>query len=111
MWISAQTGTQGDPPMRKSRFTEAQIVGIVREYDAGVAVKELSRKHGVHANTIRLWKSKYSDTEVGDVVRLKQLESQNLQMQRIIARQTLKIDAMDELIKKHGWGQRSDKRR
>jgi hypothetical protein len=40
--------------MRKSRFTEAHIVGIVREYDAGVAVKELSRKHGVHANTIRL---------------------------------------------------------
>jgi putative transposase len=110
MWISAQTGTQGDPPMRKSRFTEAQIVGIVREYDAGVAVKELSRKHGVHANTIRLWKSKYSDMEVGDVVRLKQLESENLQMQRIIARQTLKIDAMNELIKK-GWGQRSDKRR
>jgi hypothetical protein len=48
--------------------------------------------------------------EVGDVVRLKQLESENLQMQRIIARQTLKIDAMNELIKK-GWGQRSDKRR
>jgi len=97
--------------MRKSRFTEAQIVGIVREYDAGVAVKELSRKYGVHANTIRLWKSKYSGMEVGDVVRLKQLEAENLQMQRIIARQTLKIDAMDELIKKNGWGPRSDKKR
>jgi putative transposase len=85
MWISAQTGAQGDPPMRKSRFTEAQIVGIVREYDAGVAAKELSRKHGVHANTIRLWKSEYSDMEVSDAVRLKQLESENLQTQRIIA--------------------------
>jgi putative transposase len=74
--------------MRKSRFTEAQIDGIVREYDAGVAVKELPRKYGVHANTVRLWKSKYSGMEVGDVVRLKQLEAKNLQMQRIIARQT-----------------------
>jgi len=49
--------------------------------------------------------------EVGDVVRLKQLEAENLQMQRIIARQSLKIDAMDELIKKNGWGPRSDKKR
>ena len=97
--------------MRKSRFTEAQIVGIVREYDAGASVSELARRHGIHANTIRLWKSKYSGMEVADVVRLKQLEAENAQMQRIIARQTIKIDAMDELIRKNGWGLRSDKKR
>jgi hypothetical protein len=49
--------------------------------------------------------------DVSDVVKLKQLEAENAQMQRIIARQTLKIDAMDELIRKNGWGHRSDKTR
>ncbi|MEO7202713.1 MAG: transposase [Candidatus Tumulicola sp.] len=67
--------------MRKSRFTEAQIVDIVREYDAGVSPKELARKHGIHINTIRLWKSKYAGMDVSDVVRLKQLETENTQMQ------------------------------
>jgi len=97
--------------MRKSRFTEAQIVAIVREYDAGTPVGELARRHGVHANTIRLWKSKYNGMDVADVVRLKELEAENAQMQRIIARQTVKIDAMENLIQKNGWGPRSDKKR
>ena len=97
--------------MRKSRFTEAQIVDIVREYDAGVSPKELARKHGIHVNTIRLWKSKYAGMDVSDVVRLKQLETENAQMYRIIAKLTLKVDAMDELVRKNGWGLRSDKKR
>ena len=97
--------------MRKSRFTEAQIVAIVREYDAGTPVAELARKHGIHANTIRLWKSKYNGMEVADVVRLKELEAENAQMHRIIAKLTLKVDAMDNLIRKNGWGLRSDKKR
>lgn len=97
--------------MRKSRFTEAQIVAIVREYDAGTAVAELARKHGIHANTIRLWKSKYTGMEVADVVRLKELETDNIRMQRIIAKLTLKVDAMEDLIRKNGWGPHSDKKR
>jgi putative transposase len=90
---------------------EAQIVDIVREYDAGVAPKELARKHGIHINTIRLWKSKYAGMDVSDVVRLKQLEAENTQMHRIIAKLTLKVDAMEDLIRKNGWGLRSDKKR
>lgn len=97
--------------MRKSRFTEAQIVAIVREYDAGTPVAELPRKHGIHANTIRLWKSKYNGMEVADVVRLKELEGDNVRMQRIIAKLTLKVDAMEDLIRKNGWGLHSGKKR
>lgn len=97
--------------MRKSRFTEAQIVAIVREYDAGTPVAELARKHGIHANTIRLWKSKYNGMEVADVVRLKELEGDNVRMQRIIANLTLKVDAMEDLIRKNGWGLHSGKKR
>lgn len=97
--------------MRKSRFTEAQIIAIVREYDAGTPVAQLARKHGIHANTIRLWKSKYNGMEVADVVRLKELENDNGRMQRIIAKLTLKVDAMEDLIRKNGWGPRSDKKR
>ncbi len=90
--------------MRKSRFSEAQIVQILAEYDAGAAPEELARRHGVHANTIRLWRSKYAGMRTSDLARLKQLEAENAQMQRIIARQTVKIDAMEDLIRKNSWG-------
>lgn len=74
--------------MRKSRFTEVQIVAILREFDAGTPAEELARRHGIHANTIRLWRSKYAGMTAGDLARLKQLEAENTQMQRIIARQS-----------------------
>ena len=97
--------------MRKSRFSESQIVEILREFDSGVPTQELGRRHGVHANTIRLWRAKYAGMELSDVVRLKQLEVENAQMQRIIARQTVKLDAMEDLIRKNGWGLHSGKKR
>jgi putative transposase len=90
--------------MRKSRFSEAQIVQILAEYDAGAPMEELARRHAVHANTIRLWRSKYHGMNASDLARLKQLEAENAQMQRIIARQTVKLDAMEDLIRKNSWG-------
>lgn len=97
--------------MRKSRFTEQQIVAMLAQFDAGASAEEIGRRHGVHANTIRLWRAKYAGMDVSDVARLKQLEHENAQMQRIIARQTVKLDAMEDLIRKNSWGPRSAKKR
>jgi putative transposase len=97
--------------MRKSRFTEAQIVGILKELDAGMAAADVARKHGVHVNTLRLWRGKYGGLDVSDLVRLKELETENSRMERIIARQVLELHAMSEVIRKNGWGpQRGGKR-
>lgn len=97
--------------MKRSRFSEAQIVSILKELDAGTPATELARRLGVHANTIRGWRDKYKGLETSDLVRLKQLENENARMQRIIARQTLELDAVRELISKNGWGPRSDEKR
>ena len=95
--------------MKKSRFTEAQIVAILKELDAGVPGNELARQNGIHANTIRLWNDMYSGLETSDLVRLKQLEAESAKKDRIIARHALEIDAMRGLVSKNGWGPRSEK--
>jgi putative transposase len=56
--------------VKKTRFTEAQTVGILKELDAGVRAAELARKHGIHANTIRLWRDKYGGMETSDLAKL-----------------------------------------
>lgn len=97
--------------MRKSRFTEAQIVAALKELDGGTPATTLARKHGVHVNTIRAWRDRYSGLETSDLVRLKQLEAENAQMRRIIARKELELDAVRELIEKNGWGHPAGKKR
>jgi putative transposase len=97
--------------VRKSRFSEAQIVGILKEHDAGVPTTELARKHGIHANTLRLWKAKYGGMDTAELARLKQTEDENTRMRRIIANQALEIDAMKNVISKNGWGPQPGKTR
>ena len=97
--------------MRKTKLTEPQIVAILKELDAGTPATTLARKHGVHPNTIRGWRDRYGGMETSDLVRLRQLEAENAQMRRIIARKELELDAVRDLIEKNGWGPRSAKTR
>jgi putative transposase len=97
--------------MRKSKFTETQIVAVLKELDGGTPATTLARRHGVHPNTIRGWRDKYAGLETSDLVRLKQLELENAQMKRIIAKKELELDAVRDLIEKNGWGLRSAKTR
>jgi putative transposase len=83
--------------MRKSRFTEAQIVEIIKEHDATGKTAEICRRHGVHPNTLRNWKAKYNGLEVSEIVRMKQLEEENARLKRIVATQAMDIDALKHL--------------
>jgi putative transposase len=97
--------------MRKSRFTETQIVSILKEHDAGASFVELGRRHGVHPNTIANWQAKYGGMESSELARARAVEDENTRMRRIIANLTLENDAMKQLIEKNSWSPRSEKPR
>lgn len=77
--------------MKKSRYTEEQIVGILKESEAGVATPELCRKHGVSQQTLYRWKAKYGGLEVSEAQRLRQLEEENRKLKQLVAEQALDI--------------------
>lgn len=84
--------------MRSGRFTEAEIIGILREAEAGASAREVCRRHGVSENTFYRWKRKYGGLEISDAKRLKALEEENRRLKRIVADQALNLQVLKDLL-------------
>ena len=88
--------------MKKSRFSEDQIVGVLKVAEAGVPVKDLCRRIGVSEATFYHWKAKYGGMEVNETRRLRQVEEENGRLKRIVAQQALDLDALKVVLAKKG---------
>lgn len=85
--------------MKRKRFTEEQIISILKEREAGMKVADLGRKHGVSEQSIYRWQSKYGGLEVSEARRLKQLEEENRRLKRMVADLSLDKQMLEDVIK------------
>jgi len=86
--------------MKHSRFSEEQIIGILKESEAGSKTVDLCRRHGISEQTFYHWKAKYSGLEVSEVRRLKQLEAENRRLKQLLAEAALDNAALKEVLSK-----------
>jgi putative transposase len=89
--------------MKRTRFSEEQIIAILKEHEAGIAVAELCRKHGVSDASIYKWKAKYGGMDVSEAKRLKSLEDENTRLKRLLADAMLDNAALKDLLGKNVW--------
>lgn len=86
--------------MKRSRYSQEQIIGILNEHEAGANCVDLCRKHGMSSGTFYAWQSKYGGMTVSDAKRLKALEDENAKLKKLLAEQMLDAAAMKELLAK-----------
>ena len=87
--------------MRRSRFTQEQIIGVLKEHQAGAAAADLCRKHGISEATFYAWRSKYGGMEVSDAKRLKGLEEENAKLKKLLAESMLDVSTLREMLAKN----------
>lgn len=87
--------------MKRSRFTEEQIIGVLKEHQAGLSATELCRKHGISDATFYNWRSKYGGMEISEAKRLKQLEDENAKLKRLLAEQMMDVATLREMLGKN----------
>src|SRR6185295_5438264 len=97
--------------MKRSKFTDEQILAIVKEGEAGRKVADLCRTHGITEQTYYRWKAKFGGMELSEMQRLKQLEDENRRLKQIVAEQTLDIQALKAVSLKSGRPHRAARRR
>ena len=86
--------------MKRARFTEEQIIAVLKEHEAGAKTTDLARKHGISEATLYNWKAKYGGMDVSEAKRLKALEDENAKLKKLLAEQMLDVAAMRELLSK-----------
>lgn len=89
--------------MKKGRFSEEQIIGVLKQHEAGRKVTELTRELGVSEATIYTWKSKYGGMEINEAQRLKRLEEENHRLKQLVADLSLDKEVLKAVITKNGW--------
>lgn len=95
--------------MRKTRFTETQIVSMLKEYEGGKNVELICRDAGISKATFYKWRSKYSGLEVNELARMRELEQENLRLKKMYADLSLDHMILKDVITKKGWGPVSKK--
>ena len=89
--------------MKKSRYTEEQIIAILKQHEAGVKTADLCREHGISDATFYNWKAKYGGLDVSEAQRLRQMEDENRRLKALVADLSLDKEALQAVIRKNGW--------
>ena len=87
--------------MKSNKFSDRQILGILKEYESGMSARELARKHGFYYQTLYEWKKRFSGiTEISEVVRIRELEEENTKLKKMFADASLEITALKDVLSK-----------